>query len=227
MRRSSAKTLFPMRMRRFAWIPFLWAVLAAAGCASGNTYTFNYRPQETSELGRGTTVLVFSVKDARPYIVAGAAPASFVGQHRAGYGGILSSILTTDGRPFAEHVAETVERDLEAAGFKVLASDRMAEGDIGRFLAEQGADRAVVVVIRKFNTYTHNDIDVEWDFEATFYGADGKELHRSTETGKTTLTMLLGGPGRVPGQPVPPFFYELIHKLVAGDPEVIRALTAR
>lgn len=213
-----------MRMSRFAWIPLLWA---AAGCATGNTHTFNYRPQKTSELGRGTTVLVFAVKDARPYIVAGEEPASSVGEQRAGYGGTLYSVLTSDGRPFAEHVAETVERDLEAAGFKVLASDRAAEGDVGRFLAEQGADRAVAVVMREFNSNTYNNIDVEWDFEATVYGAEGKELHRSTETGKTTLTVLLGGQGRVPGQPVPPFFYELIHKLIAGDPEVIRALTAK
>jgi hypothetical protein len=213
-----------MRMSRFAWIPLLSAV---AGCAIGNTHTFNYRPQETSELGRGTTVLVFAVKDARPYIVAGEEPASFVGEQRAGYGGVLHNVLTTDGRPFAEHVAETVGRDLQAAGFKVLASDRVAEGDIGRFLAEQGADRAMAVVMREFNSNTYNNIDVEWDFEAAVYGADGKELHRRTETGKTTLTVLLGGFGRVPGQPVPTFFYELIHKLVAGDPEVIRALKAR
>jgi hypothetical protein len=212
-------------MSRFAWISLLWAALATAGCAIGNTHTFNYRPQETSELGRGTTVLVFAVKDERPYIVAGEEPASFVGEQRGGFGNPFN-VLTTDGRPFAQHVAETVKRDLEAAGFKVLASDRLAEGEIGGFLAEQGANRAVAVVMREFNSNTYNNVDIEWDFVATVYDADGKELHRSTEIGKTTLTGSLWNPPKAAKEQVPPFFYDLIHKLVAGDPEVVRALTS-
>lgn len=214
-----------MRMSRFAWIFLLWAALSTAGCAIGNTHTFNYRPQETSEPGRGTTVLVFAVKDERPYIVAGEEPASFVGEQRGGFGNPFN-VLTSDGRPFAQHVAETVERDLEAAGFKVLASDRLAEGEIGGFLAEQGANRAVAVVMREFNSNTYNNIDLEWDFVATVYDADGKELHRSTEIGKTTLTGSLWNPPKAAKERVPPFFYDLIHKLIAGDPEVVRALTS-
>lgn len=214
-----------MKMGRFTWIPLLWAALASAGCAIGNTHTFNYLPRETSGVGRGSTVLVFAVKDERPYVVAGEEPASFVGEQRGGFGNPFN-VLTTDRRPFAEHVAETVERDLEAAGFKVLASDRMVEGDIAGFLAAQGASRAVAVVMREFNSNTYNNIDVEWDFAATVYGADGKELHRSTETGKTTLTGSLWNPPQAAKERVPPFFYDLIHQLVAGDPEVIRALTS-
>lgn len=215
-----------MRKRRCAWISLLWAALAAAGCAVGNTHTINYQPRDSSELGRGITVLVFAVEDARPYIVAGEEPASFVGEQRGGFGNPFN-VLTSDGRPFVEHVAKTVERDLEAAGFKVLASSRVAEGEIGRFLAEQVADRAVAVVMREFNSNTYNNIDVEWDFMATVYGADGKELHRSTETGKTTLPGSLLNPPKAAKERVPPFFYDLIHKLVAGDPEVIRALASK
>ena len=214
-----------MWMSRLTRISLLCAALVASGCAVGNTHTFNYRPQDTTELGRGTTVLVFAVKDERSYIVAGEEPASFVGEQRAGFG-IPYNVLTTDGRPFAEHVTETVERDLEAAGFKVLASRRAAEGEIGRFLAEQGASRAIAVVMREFNSNTYNNIDVEWDFEATVYDADGKELHRNTETGKTTLTGSHWNPPKAAKERVPPFFYDLIHKLVTGDPDVVRALTS-
>ena len=55
--------VFGHQLSRFSRLPLLCAALVATGCAVGNTHTFNYRPQETTGLGRGTTVLVFAVKD--------------------------------------------------------------------------------------------------------------------------------------------------------------------
>ena len=206
-------------IRLFA-VSLLWL---AVGCAVGNTHTFNYVPTERSEIGKGSVVLLFAVDDQRPYIVKGEEPAAFVGEQRSGYG-IPFNVLTSDGRPFAAVVQETVERDLEAAGFTVTAVNDKA-GDVKTAAANAKARRALAVTMREFKSDTYNNINFDYDFEAVVYDASGKELARDRVSGEENIPGSMMNPPKAAKAKVPPAFYAKIHSLITGNSKIVNALT--
>jgi hypothetical protein len=192
------------------------------GCVAGNTHTFNYVPTERSEIGKGRVVLLYAVDDQRPYIVANEEPPSFVGEQRNGYG-MPFNVSTTGKRPFAEVVQETVQRDLEASGFRVTPSSEKGS-DVTSTLRAANATRALMIIMREFKSDTYNNINVDYDFEAIVYGADGKELARNKVAGEDVLPGSLMNPPKAAKQKVPAYFYDRIHMLVAGNQKIVDAL---
>lgn len=197
--------------------------LLAVGCAVGNTHTFNYVPTTRSDVGQGVVVLLFAVDDQRPYVVSGEEPPNFVGEQRSGYG-IPFNVTTTDKKPFAEVVQETVRRDLEAAGFDVSASSSKA-ADVKSAVSAANARRALAVTMREFKSDTYNNINFDYDFEAIVYDAAGNELARNKVAGEEELLGSLMNPAKAAKQKVPQQFYATIHRLITGDPKIVQALT--
>lgn len=207
-------------------LPALLLLVAAGACAFGNTHTFDYRPPAGQEIGGGELVLLFAVEDRRKEIVEEGEPASWVGEQRGGYGNPFN-VLTTSGRPFAEEVAETVHRDLEAIGFRVVLAEQVV-GSTGAAatLADAGASKGLAIEMRNFNSNTYTNIDVEWEFVATVLGADGEPIDSHRIEGRRTLDGSFWNPPEAAKQKVPPFFYELMHELVVGNATIVRALTS-
>jgi uncharacterized lipoprotein YajG len=201
----------------------LSSVLVLTGCVMGNTHAFNYVPAERSDVGAGRVVLVFAIDDQRPYIVSGDEPANFVGEQRNGYG-VPFNVTTADKRPFTQIVQETVQRDLEAAGFRVIPSNEKA-ANIASAVQTASASRAIKVVMNEFKSDTFNNINFDYDFEIVVYDASGKELVRDHIEGEEELEGSLMNPQKVARQKVPAEFYARIHKLVTGNEKVMSALT--
>lgn len=211
-------------MRRlFALGMALVAASLLGGCVMGNTHTFNYVPTERSEVGNGKVVLLFAVEDQRPYIVSGEEPANFVGEQRNGYG-IPFNVTTTDKRPFAQVVQETVQRDLEAAGFRVTRSSDKAV-NAASAIQSANASRALAILMHEFKSDTYNNINFDYDFEAVVYGSDGTELAREKTAGEEEIPGSMMNPPKAAKQKVPARFYEKIHALVTGNPKIVQALT--
>jgi len=210
-------------MNRKAILGIALLGLLLGACVAGNTHTFNYVPAERSEVGQGRVVLVFAVDDQRPYILSGDEPPYFVGEQRSGYG-IPFNVTTSDRRPFTDVVQQTVQRDLEAAGFRVTTSKDKA-GDVASAVRNANASRALKIVMREFKSDTYNNINVDYDFDAIVYDADGKELARNTVAGEDVLQGSFMNPPKAAKQKVPPYFYEKMHALVTGDAEIVAALT--
>jgi hypothetical protein len=210
-------------MRRLLPAFCVLSLVLSAGCVVGNTHTFNYVPTDRSEIGNGRVVLLFAVEDQRPYIVAGEEPANFVGEQRNGYG-MPFNVTTTDARPFAAIVQETVQRDLEASGFRVTRSNDKATNVADAARAAQ-ATRALTVVMREFKSDTFNNINFDFDFEVIVYDDAGNELARDRIQGEEELEGSLMNPVKAAKQKVPAYFYTKIHALIAGNEKVIRALT--
>lgn len=202
----------------------LLAVSILSGCVVGNTHSFNYAPSDRSEIGNGRVVLLFAVDDQRPYIVKGEEPVNFVGEQRNGYG-MPFNVTTEDGRPFAAIVQETVERDLEAAGFKVTAAKDKAGSNIASAVSGANASRALAVVMREFKSDTFNNINFDYDFEAIVYDASGREIARDKISGEEELKGSLMNPVKAAKQKVPAEFYRKIHSLIAGNEKIVKALT--
>jgi hypothetical protein len=193
------------------------------GCVVGNTHAFNYVPATRSEVGAGKVVLLFAVDDQRPYIVSGDEPANFVGEQRNGYG-MPFNVTTADGRSFAQVVQETVQRDLEAAGFRVTASAEKPTRVTEAVRAAQ-ANNALSVVMREFKSDTFNNINFDYDFEVVVYDAAGNELARDRLSGEEELKGSMMNPVKAAGQKVPGEFYTKIHSLITGNEKVMAALT--
>ncbi len=201
----------------------LLAVVLLTGCVVGNTHTFDYAPAERSEIGAGRTVHLYAVDDQRAYVVSGDEPANFVGEQRNGYG-MPFNVTTTDGRPFAKIVQETVQRDLEAAGFRVNPSAEKASSIAGAAGPVQ-ADSALTVVMREFKSDTFNNINFDYDFEVIVYDAAGTELARDRLSGEEELPGSMMNPVKASKKKVPAHFYSKIHALITGNPKVMKALT--
>ena len=210
-------------LKRSAVLVILLGTWILGGCAVGNKHTFNYVPTEKSDVGKGRVVLLFAVDDKRSYVVSGDEPATFVGEQRGGYG-IPFNVTTHDDRPFAAIVQETVQRDLEAAGFKVTASQAKT-GDVATAAKSANARRALSVVINEFRSDTYANISVHHDFEVVVYDANGKELARDRVSGEDVLEGSLVNPVKAAKLKVPAHFYQKIHALVTGNPKVVKALT--
>jgi hypothetical protein len=201
----------------------LLAVALLGGCVMGNQHTFNYVPTEKSEIGDGTVVLLFAVDDQRPYIVSGDEPATFVGEQRNGYG-MPFNVTTSDGRPFAAIVQETVQRDLEAAGFRVTPAQTKG-GDVAGAVRNANASRALAIVMREFKSDTFNNINFDYDFEAVVYDANGAEIARDRISGEEVIPGSLMNPVKASKKKVPAEFYVKMHRLVTGNEKIVKALT--
>lgn len=208
-------------MRRLQLPAALATLVLLTGCVVGNTHAFNYVPTERSDVGNGVTVLVFAVDDQREYVVSGDEPANFVGEQRNGYG-MPFNVTTADKRPFAAIVQETVQRDLEASGFRVTAS---SEKQGAEAVKAAQARKGLKVVMREFKSDTFNNINFDYDFEVVVYDDAGNELARDRVSGEEELKGSLMNPVKASKQKVPAYFYDKIHALVAGNPKVVQALT--
>lgn len=198
-------------------------LLATSGCVAGNTHTFRHQPAVGEDLGGGRTVLLFDVDDQRAEVIEGGEPAAWVGVQRNGFGEPFP-ILTDDGRPFAASVRDTLARDLESIGFRVVEGDGAGEGDIAAALERAGADRGLAVVMRAFDSDTYTNITVTWDFEATVFGVDGDSLFTHRLQGAEELEGSFVNPVKGAQQAVPPHFTRLMRNLVVGNLHVRRAL---
>jgi hypothetical protein len=196
-----------------------------SGCAIGQTHSYTYEPPATTPAAKGTVVL-FAVRDERADVVAGAEPATWVGEQRDGWG-IPHSVLTTDGRPFAAIVQEAVQRDLERTGLSVVVAQEVpaAAAGIAELLRSHGATRALGVTVADFNANTYANIDVEWDFTARVFDAEGETVATDRLQGKETLEAAVRGSIRAAKMQVPPFFYRVVHELVIANPRIWPALT--
>ena len=192
-------------------------------CAAGGTYKFDYQPAATTTVGKGKSVVVIMPADKRQYVVSGEEPPSFVGELRSGYG-IPYNVNTSDKRPFAAVVAETVQRDLEAAGFTVTMNNDAAATPADAIRAAS-AGKALAITIDEFKSDVYTAASVEWNLTATVYDRGGKVLATDTQKGQQDLPGSVMNPKKAAAQRVPPFFYERIHALITGNPKIVSALT--
>lgn len=204
-------------MKRFlVVIPLLLSV----GCVAGNRFKFDYKPATGANVGNGATVVI-AAAEARPEVVSGDEPKSFVGEQRNGYG--MPFNVTTEGDvPFASVVAESVRRDLEASGFRPVAVNNPEE--LSSAIRSNNASRGLLVTVKEFKTDTMNNISVDWNLEASVVDRDGKVMATNNVSGETDMKGSMMNPVKASKQKVPAFLFEELHKLVS-DPKIVNALT--
>ena len=187
----------------------IWAM----GCVVGQSFKFNYQPPPgVTNVGQGKTVVLLPVADERPYVVQKEEPVNFVGELRNGYG-MPFNVTTADSRPFAQIVEESVQRDLEAAGYRVV-----------RGPSASAADRALSVTMKDFMSNTNINIDVVWDFLVKVVDGSGNTVAEEHDSGEQALEGSFMNPVKASKNKVPEFFNMLVHRMVTGNQKIVAAL---
>jgi hypothetical protein len=215
-----------MDTRRLAALSIvLTSVLAAGGCAV-KKYDFVYEPRSTTDVGSGAAVVLLAVSDQRPEVLGqgGKEKPTWVGIQRGGYYGAKFDVHTASGRPFAVDVADILKQDLTAAGFRVLTVTDSRAQDVAAALKAQGAERGLAIVLKAYHSDALGRIVVEWDFEATAYGANGETLATNESSGKKEMKGSAWNPTKVANKKIPPFVADVLRELVVGNAGMVKAL---
>ena len=211
---------------RFGLLLATTSMVFLSGCAVGNVYDFSYIPPDhTPPKLSPKVVLLFEVEDLRRDILEGDEPASWVGEQRGGYGNPFT-VKTADGRAFAEVVQGAIRRDLEAVGLKVEEAGRAPNSaeTVAEKIGSEKADAGLRVKMLVYNSNTYLNTDMEWDFQLMVFDAAGKTLYDEHVEGRQTLEGSFWNSPKAAKANVPPAFYEVLHDMIVGNPDLLAAL---
>lgn len=147
-----------------------------SGCAVGNKYTIADVQAQFEATGE-YSVAVASL-DQRRFIVDKTSPDTFVGVVRGGYGNPFNA-TTLSGLPFADDVSQSICNSLTRKGFKVtpvsVAFD-LTEEEVRERLLSKKEDRALLVIIRKWESDSFINLNVGYDLSLKVIARDGTIL---------------------------------------------------
>lgn len=197
-------------------------LLLSVGCVAGNNLKFDYQPASMADVGKNATVVV-AAEDRREYVVSGDEPASFVGELRNGYG--MPFNVTTEGEvAFSTVVAESIRRELAAAGFNAAVATNAQ--DLSSSMKSKNARRGLLVNIAEFKADTMNRSTVSYDLNASVVDQNGRVVATHNVKGEDVVEGSLMNPVKALKANVPNFFYRQVHALVS-DPKIMNALAGR
>ncbi len=133
----------------------LAAVLFLSGCAAGQKFGYSEASFAVGRVPAGAPVAV-AVLDARPYVLEGRKPESFVGLSRGGYGNPFD-VTTRSGAPLAADMTTALATAIGAAGREARAVPVPAKGGVEgakAALAGAGAERLLLFRLVEWKTDT-------------------------------------------------------------------------
>ena len=176
------------------------------GCVAGQTLDIDYQPTTELVAPDGSTAVLVTVEDQRPFVVSGDKGPYYVGHYRAGFGNPWD--VTTEGRePLADIIEADLVEELEALGF-------MTEGE----------GRKMAVTINDWNFDGYQNGHIWYDIAIVLTEADGTELYTGSiedDVGVTgTLSGIKGGMER----DMPQIYRAVILRMVRDNDALMAAL---
>ncbi len=195
-----------------------------SGCAIGNKYNIANVKAECRETGK-FTVVVASL-DKRKFITDKTSPDTYVGMVRGGYGNPFDA-TTLSGLPFADAVSKAICNALTNKGFKampIFVKFDTPEKEVIKHLLDRKKDRAILVIIRQWESDSFYNLNVGYNFIMKVISQDGAIL--ATAKTKNAINMpgsILTGALAMSKKEVPNIFKKAIESLL-NNPEVMKAL---
>ena len=157
-----------------------------AGCAYGRRYAYHLGSPMV-EQGRAMSIAL-AVQDQRDSVNAGGRT-DFVGVFRGGFGNSFD-VTTASGQPLAADFAVSIQRGLEAAGYRVTpvpVMDRARAEIVARALAKTNADRLMAVTIDVWHSDTLSRSWLHYGVRLRVLDAGGRELGRAAVSGSDVV----------------------------------------
>ena len=198
-----------------------------SGCAIGNKYTIADVPAQFEATGK-YSVVVASL-DQRQFIVDKTSPDTYVGKVRGGYGTSFNA-TTISGLSFSDDVGQSICNALIRKGFKatlVSVKIDLTEEKVREQLLSNKKDRALFVIIRKWESDSFINLNVGYDLTLQVIAKDGTIL--ATAQAKDDVNVpgnILTGSLEMSKKEVPNIFKKSIESLL-NNPDVVKVLASK
>ncbi len=210
--------------RSFAGFPALLAIaMLLSGCAVGNRH--HYQDVLADIQYSGNIAVTVGTQDARPYVISGNKPPSFVGLSRGGFGNTFD-INTESGRPLADDVGQDIIRSLAQKGFKtVIVELRPQDDDTGAFakLSATKSPRLLFMKITEWKSDTYQNTALIYNVDLRVMDESGKILAEKFLEGRDNLKGSVMNPPAHAKKAVPIALKQKLEELL-NDPGVQKAL---
>lgn len=196
-----------------------------SGCAVGNKYVIGDVKAQLDATGK-YSVWVASL-DQRQFVVARNSPETYVGMVRGGYGNPFNA-TTLSGLPFADDVSQSICSSLISKGFNakyIAVKFDQTEKEVLDFLLSKTEDRAILVIIRKWESDSFVNLNVGYDLILKVIAKDGTIL--ATSEAKNDVNVpgsIWVGSLAMSKIEVPNIFKNSIESLL-NNPDVVKVLS--
>ena len=207
---------------RFFFILLIGSLMS--GCAMGVKYKI--ADVQAQFNANGKYLVVVASLDKRPFIIDKTSPATYVGMVRGGYGNPFNA-TTFSGLPFSDDVSQSICNALNRKGFKatlVNVKFDLAENEVIDRLLSKNGDRALLVIIKEWESDSFYNLNVGYNFILKVIAKDGTIL--ATAEAKDAVTVdgsVWTGSLEMSKKEVPNILRTAIESLL-NNPDVVRVL---
>jgi len=175
----------------------------------------------------GEYSVVVASLDQRQFIVDKTSPDTYVGMVRGGFGNPFNA-TTLSGLPFADDVSQALCNSLIRKGFNaklVTVKFDLTEKEVLDRLLSKKEDRALLVIIRKWESDSHINLNVGYDLILKVIAKDGTILATAEAKDDVTVngSIWVGSVGMAKTE-VPNIFKKAIESLL-NNPDVVKVLS--
>jgi hypothetical protein len=213
---ASVKNLF--------WCLIVLAIMLQ-GCAVGNKYNFSDVKADLQVAPVKVKHIAVATSDQRKVVMSDECPPTYVGMQRAGFGNPWR-VNTDSGLPLADDVTKAVTESLSKKGYNslpVYVKYTDGQSSILELLRERKAERALLFIIKKWESDTYMNIGLDYEIELTVYNADLVKLASASIAENKNLPGSFWDPPTAARREVPIAFKKALETLL-NDPKVLPAI---
>jgi len=206
-----------------------WCLIVIAlilqGCAVGNKYNFSDVRADLQVAPAKVKQIAVATSDQRKVVISKECPPTYVGMQRAGLGNPWR-INTDSGLPLADDVTKAVTESLAQKGYKLLpvyVKYTDSQSSVLESLKERKAERALLFIIKKWESDTYRNIGLDYEIELTVYNADLVKLASASAAENKTLPGSFWDPPAAARREVPIAFKKVLEALL-NDTKILAAL---
>ena len=200
-------------------------VILLQGCAVGNRYNFSDVRADLQVVSANVKHVAIATSDQRKVVLSGECAPTYVGMQRAGFGNPWR-VNTESGLPLADDLTKAVSESLSKKGYNSLPVYVKYSDDQSRILEllrERKAERALLFIIKKWESDTFMNIGVDYEIELTVYNAELVKLASASIAENKDLPGSFWDPPSAARKEIPIAFKRALETLL-NDPKVIPVL---
>ena len=203
------------------WCLIVLAILLQ-GCAVGNKYNFSDVRADLQMVSAKVKHVAIATSDQRKVVLSGECAPTYVGMQRAGFGNPWR-VNTESGLPLADDLTKAVSESLSKKGYNSLPVYVKYSDDQSRILEllrERKAERALLFIIKKWESDTFMNIGVDYEIELTVYNEELVKLASASIAENKDLPGSFWDPPTAARREIPIAFKKVLETLM-NDPKVL------
>ncbi|MBI5581650.1 MAG: hypothetical protein HY895_21050 [Deltaproteobacteria bacterium] len=204
------------------------ALILLIGSLIGGCYKYRISDVQAQFEATGKYSVVVASLDQRQFIVDKTSPDTYVGMVR-GFFGNPWNFTTMSGLPFSDDVSQAICNSLSRKGFTaklVSVKFDLTEEKVRERLLSNKEDRALLVIIRKWESDTYANMNVGYDLILKVIAKDGTILATAQARDEVHVpSNIMAAPVYMSEKEVPNIFKKSIESLL-NNPDIVKVLAS-